>query len=191
MYGEFSFYREKEAPFGEIALEALQGPRRGVFVFNGAGKEAGPLRGSQEVPFSRMHPEEVPTPGLLRLTESAEAQTGNLPLLLLTPPPPMFMYGFCSVSLSLSLSISQFLVGYLSSTTSSIRQEKGTQRLTFWVWRLPGEWWSSAMKGWGSKSVCSLPRKFVFLRFRGRELGMQREFGRDVLTFSLLISGFS
>ena len=45
--------------------EALQGPRRGVSVFKGAGKEGGPLRGPQEAPFSRMPPEGVPTLGFL------------------------------------------------------------------------------------------------------------------------------
>ena len=36
-------------PFrGPAEAEALQGPRRGVFVFNGAGEEGGPLRGPQE-----------------------------------------------------------------------------------------------------------------------------------------------
>ena len=45
--------------------EAFQGPRRGVFDFNRAGKQGGPLRGLLEAPFSRMPPERVPTLGLL------------------------------------------------------------------------------------------------------------------------------
>ena len=33
-----------------------QGPWRGVFVFNGAGKQGGPLRGPWEIPFSGSNP---------------------------------------------------------------------------------------------------------------------------------------
>ena len=60
-----------------------------------------------------------------------------------------------------------------------IRQDKRAQRLSFWVRRLPGGVGVFHAKGWGSKS-CSLPRKFVVLGFRREELGMSREFCRDV-----------
>ena len=50
------------------------------------------------------------------------------------------------------------------------RQGKKSIKIHFSVGRLKG----------ASRKVCSLPRKFVFLGFRGREPGMSPEFRRDV-----------
>ena len=41
------------------------------------------------------------------------------------------------------------------------------------------EWGSSTRRGEGQK-VRALPRKFVFLGFRGEESGISREFCRDI-----------
>ena len=60
-----------------------------------------------------------------------------------------------------------------------IRQEKKAQRLTFCVRRLPGGVVVFHAKGWGLKSSCPFPN-LLWVGLRRRELGISREFCRDV-----------
>ena len=68
---------------------------------------------------------------------------------------------------------------FLFCAVLNFRPKERAQRLTFCVWRPPGGVGSSTRRG-GGRKVRALPRKFVFLGFRGEKLGMSRDFCRDI-----------